>query len=132
VRLITAPSFLYFGGLITRSSKSILTTQIYLEASESTWIEAARIYFELRRNGVMINSAVDCCIAQIALAHDALLLHRDKDFERISEIRPLRQERFMPAEGAMPVPYRGLTYQCALTLRGLVAGERSVYRKLET
>jgi len=71
-----------------------LSNQYYLEASNQTWREAARIYFELRRKGVTINSPTDCCIAQIAMEHDIILLHRDKDFERISRIRPLEQERF--------------------------------------
>ncbi len=71
-----------------------LSTQYYLEASDDTWREAARIYFELRRKGVTINSPVDCCIAQIALEHNAILLHRDKDFEKISRVRPLAQKRF--------------------------------------
>ncbi len=71
-----------------------LSTQYYLEASQDTWPEAARIYFELRRKGVTINSPVDCCIAQIALENNAFLLHRDKDFEKISRVRPLVQGRF--------------------------------------
>jgi predicted nucleic acid-binding protein len=71
-----------------------LSTQYYLEASTNTWKEAARIYFELRRGGVTINSPIDCCIAQIAIEYDCLLLHRDKDFERVARIRPLLQERF--------------------------------------
>jgi predicted nucleic acid-binding protein len=71
-----------------------LSTQYYLEASENTWREAALIYFELRRKGVTINSSVDCCIAQIAIEHGAILLHRDRDFEKIYRIRPLDQERF--------------------------------------
>lgn len=71
-----------------------LATQYYLEADTNTWPEAARIYFELRRKGVTINSPIDCCIAQIAMAHGAILLHRDKDFEKISRIRPLKQEQF--------------------------------------
>ena len=71
-----------------------LSTQYYLEASQDTWPEAAWIFFELRRKGVKINSPIDCCIAQIALEHGALLLHCDKDFEKISRIRLLEQERF--------------------------------------
>ena len=71
-----------------------LSTQYYLEADEETWLSAARIYFDLRRKGITINSPLDCCIAQIAMEHGALLLHRDKDFEKISRIRPLKQERF--------------------------------------
>lgn len=74
--------------------ENYLSAQYYLEASQNCWPEAARIYFELRRKGVTINSPVDCCIAQIALEHGAFLLHRDKDFEKISRIRPLEQGRF--------------------------------------
>jgi len=74
--------------------ENYLSTQYYLEASQDTWPEAARIYFELRRKGVTINSPVDCCIAQIALEYGAFLLHCDKDFEKISRIRPLQQGRF--------------------------------------
>ena len=71
-----------------------LSTQYYLEATEKTWGEAARIYFELRRKGITLNSSVDCCIAQIAIESSAILLHRDRDFERIARVRPLFAERF--------------------------------------
>ena len=72
-----------------------LETQYYLEATENTWKEAARIFFELRRKGVTSSSPVDCCIAQIAIESGVLLLHRDRDFERIARIRPLIAERFV-------------------------------------
>ena len=71
-----------------------LSSQFYLEATEKTWIDAARIFFELRRKGITVRSSIDCCIAQVALEHDALLLHKDADFERIASIRPLRFEWF--------------------------------------
>jgi predicted nucleic acid-binding protein len=71
-----------------------LATQYYLEATEDTWRDAARIYFELRKNGITINSPIDCCIAQLAIETQVLLLHNDKDFERIGRIRPLAAERF--------------------------------------
>ena len=73
-----------------------LSTQYYLEASENTWREAARIYFELRRKGETINSPLDCCIAQLAIEAGAILLHRDQDFSKIAKIRPLASERFDP------------------------------------
>ena len=75
-----------------------LSTQYYIEAWEKTWQAAAGIYFELRRRGVAINSPIDCCIAQISMEHGATLLHRDKDFEKISRIRPLKQEFFKLAK----------------------------------
>jgi predicted nucleic acid-binding protein len=74
--------------------ENYLSTQYFIEASQDTWPEAARIFFELRRKGFTINSPVDCCIAQIALEHGAILLHRDRDFEKISRFRPLIEKRF--------------------------------------
>jgi hypothetical protein len=71
-----------------------LSAQYYLEATENTWRDAARIYFELRRKGLTIGSPVDCCIAQVAMDGDALLLHRDRDFEKIGRIRPLKLSWF--------------------------------------
>jgi len=71
-----------------------LATQYYLEATEDTWREAARIYFDLRRGGITISSPIDCCIAQIAMEAGALLLHQDGDFEKIAGIRPLLAELF--------------------------------------
>lgn len=70
-----------------------LDVQEYLESGPESWAAAARIFFELRRRGKTVRSPIDCCIAQIALEHDVLLLHRDRDFETISTIRPLRQQR---------------------------------------
>jgi hypothetical protein len=71
-----------------------LSSQYYLECSEGTWKEAARIFFELRRRGITVGSPIDCCIAQIAVESGALLLHRDVDFEKIARIRPVEVERF--------------------------------------
>jgi hypothetical protein len=70
-----------------------LDAQEYLEPSPHGWAEVARTWFELRRRGRSVRSPIDCCIAQAAIEHDALLLHRDRDFEAIATIRPPRQER---------------------------------------
>ena len=71
-----------------------LLTQFYLENSENLWLNAARIYFDLRRKGLTVYSPIDCCIAQVALENGALLLHCDNDFEKIATVRPLLQEKF--------------------------------------
>lgn len=73
-----------------------LENQYYLEFSSETWVMAARVFFELRRNGLTVRSPIDCSIACIAMEHQALLLHRDRDFEVISMIRPLMNEYFDP------------------------------------
>ena len=68
-----------------------LDHQDYLETEADTWRNAARIYFDLRRRGQTVRSPVDCCIAELARQHDALLVHRDRDFLTIAEVRPVRQ-----------------------------------------
>lgn len=68
---------------------SYLENQTYIEAANDTWQSAARIYYDLRRQGLTVRSPIDCCIAQIALENDLLLLHYDKDFDVIHQVRPL-------------------------------------------
>ena len=68
-----------------------LETQEYLAPVRETWTAAARIFFDLRRLGKTVRSPIDCCIAQVAIDNGTLLLHRDREFEVIAEIRPLQQ-----------------------------------------
>lgn len=49
---------------------------------------AAQLYFACRKQGITIRSTIDCLIAQIAIEHDLLLLHNDKDFEGIAKVVP--------------------------------------------
>ena len=72
--------------------REYLDAQDYLEMNQASWASAARIYFDLRRLGRAVRSPIDCCIAQAAIDHGVLLLHRDADFRRIADIRPLSQE----------------------------------------
>jgi predicted nucleic acid-binding protein len=73
-----------------------LAEQDYLEASRDTWASAARLYFDLRRNGRTVRSVIDCCIAEIAIAHDVTLLHNDRDFVTIARSRALKHIQFAP------------------------------------
>ncbi|MDD5462165.1 MAG: PIN domain-containing protein [Methylococcales bacterium] len=73
---------------------SHLEDQAYVETRASTWQAAARIYFDLRRQGLTVRSPIDCCIAQLALENDLLLLHNDKDFTAIKQMRPLHEYRW--------------------------------------
>lgn len=70
---------------------SYLDDQLYLPLPDESWRDAARIYFDLRRRGLTVSGPVDCAMAQIALENDAVLVHRDRDFEVIARVRPLRQ-----------------------------------------
>ena len=77
-----------------RRLERYLDSQRYVEADRDTWRRAARTFFDLRRAGKTVRSAIDCCIAEIAIAHEALLLHRDRDFSVIATVRPLRERWF--------------------------------------
>ncbi|NJL49113.1 MAG: PIN domain nuclease [Leptolyngbyaceae cyanobacterium SM2_5_2] len=73
-----------------------LETQDYAELTVQYWQAAARIYFDLRRQGLTVRSPIDCCIAQAALENNLLLIHNDRDFEAIAQVRPLQNLRFQP------------------------------------
>jgi predicted nucleic acid-binding protein len=70
-----------------------LEAQDYVELEPQSWVEATRLVFELERAGKKTANPITCCIAELAIEHDLLLLHRDPDFEAIAEISNLRQRR---------------------------------------
>jgi len=57
---------------------------------EGVFLEAADLYRSARRLGVTVRSSVDCLIAICALRNDLTVLHRDRDFEGIARVVPLR------------------------------------------
>jgi predicted nucleic acid-binding protein len=65
-----------------------------LHIVQSDWIDAsiqaAKLYFDLRKSGVTIRKSADCLIAQVAIEHDLLLVHNDSDFELIANHSSLR------------------------------------------
>lgn len=72
--------------------RAYLSTQRMLRL-EGLWRvheEAARIFFDCRRAGHTPRSLVDCLIAQQVLDIDGILLHEDRDYEKIRAVRPLR------------------------------------------
>ncbi|GET42251.1 type II toxin-antitoxin system VapC family toxin [Microseira wollei] len=71
-----------------------LETQDYVELTIHSWQAAARIYYDLRRQGLTVRSPIDCCIAQAALENNLLLIHNDRDFETIAQVRSLQHVRF--------------------------------------
>lgn len=72
-----------------------LSSQDYLEMGTSDWLESARIYYKLRRKGLTVRSLIDCCIAQLAIKNEMILLHIDRDFEMIAQTTSLHQARFV-------------------------------------
>jgi predicted nucleic acid-binding protein len=71
-----------------------LETQDYVELTNNSWQAAARIFYDLRRQGLTVRSPIDCCIAQASLENDLVLIHNDRDFETIAQVRSLQHLRF--------------------------------------
>ena len=67
---------------------SYLRTQrfYHLKHPVSSYARAAAIYARCRHMGITPRSTIDCLIVQLALEHDLILLHRDKDFPRIAQV----------------------------------------------
>jgi predicted nucleic acid-binding protein len=61
-------------------------TFYHLQDPVESYKEAARMYFDCRRAGITIRSAIDCLIARVAIEHDLLLLHDDRDFENMAGV----------------------------------------------
>jgi predicted nucleic acid-binding protein len=72
---------------------SYLSTQDYIDPGVQSWSHAARIYYELRRQGTTVRNTIDCLIAASAVEHDLLLLHDDRDFEAIAFATALNETR---------------------------------------
>lgn len=55
--------------------------------------QAVHLYRSARRAGLTVRSGVDCLIAACALRHDLDVVHRDRDFDALARISPLRAHR---------------------------------------
>lgn len=53
-------------------------------------LSGAKLYADLRRNGITIRKPNDCLIAAFALHFDVELCHNDRDFDLIAAQRPLK------------------------------------------
>ena len=63
-------------------------TVLYPQHGLRTYEAAADLYRRCRAAGVTVRSTIDCLIAQLALEHNATLLHSDRDYDRIARVEP--------------------------------------------
>jgi len=63
--------------------KEYLSSQVFYFLPESlkTYDEAARMFFNLRRQGITVRSSIDILIALTAIKNNLFLLHNDRDFD---------------------------------------------------
>lgn len=76
-----------------RRTRRYFDDLVFLPMTRDTFVRAAEIYRFLRRRGVTIRKPVDCMIASVAIAHNAPLLHNDRDFDPNEEHCGLRVVR---------------------------------------
>ena len=57
---------------------------------QQRFLEAVDLYRMARRQGLTIRSGVDCLIAACAIRHQLEVLHRDRDFDALARVSPLR------------------------------------------
>ncbi|WP_339384893.1 PIN domain-containing protein [Tychonema sp. LEGE 06208] len=49
-----------------------------------------------KRLGLTVRSSIDCCIAQLAIEYQLILVYNDRDFETIQKVRSVNCLRFRP------------------------------------
>lgn len=66
---------------------SLLQAYVLLEpvSGLDTYEAAALMYMTARRRGITIRTAVDCLVAAVAIEHDAVLVHNDRDFLQLQK-----------------------------------------------
>ncbi|MCL4418412.1 MAG: PIN domain nuclease [Actinobacteria bacterium] len=68
----------------------LLNLQIVNPIYPSTYINAATIYRDGRKQGITIRKMIDCLIAQLAIENSLFLLHKDEDFDKIATFTNLK------------------------------------------
>jgi predicted nucleic acid-binding protein len=79
------------GARTTREYNSLreyLETLFFFEISENkeSYENIAKLNIQCRSSGVTVRSTIDLIISQIAIENNLLLLHNDKDFDRIASV----------------------------------------------
>lgn len=70
-------------------TKKRLNDLIYLPMSRDTFMSAADIYRNMRKQGITIRNSIDCLIAAVCIEHRVSLLQNDKDFLNIKKYSEL-------------------------------------------
>jgi predicted nuclease of predicted toxin-antitoxin system len=80
--------------MITTTKRSVQLVMLLIDPS--VWIDVFRDRTGATKlhQGLTVRSTIDCCIAQAAIDHQAVLIHNDRDFEAIAQVRSLQNLRF--------------------------------------
>jgi predicted nucleic acid-binding protein len=73
---------------VVKKVSTYLRGQLFLAPRRGlqTYDAAADLYRRCRAAGVTVRSTIDCLIAQTSIEYGAVLLHNDRDYERIARV----------------------------------------------
>ncbi|NPV58261.1 MAG: PIN domain nuclease [Actinobacteria bacterium] len=66
--------------------RNLMEFPIYSLKGVESYVSAAMLYRRCRKCGITLRGIIDCLIAQIAIEHGLVILHKDRDFERIAKV----------------------------------------------
>ena len=69
---------------------TLLEFPLYQPEGTGTYLKAADIYRQCRKQGKTVRKTIDCIIAAICLENNLTILHKDSDFTRIAACFPLK------------------------------------------
>jgi len=69
-----------------------LSTQKIYYPSNKSYEKAAKLFFTCRKSGITIRSTIDTLIATSAIENNLILLHNDRDFDKMAEVADMRME----------------------------------------
>lgn len=72
------------------ATRRVLGAQTLLQPLDAldTFEAAAQLYRRARQKGLTIRKSTDCLIAAMALEHEAMLVHNDRDFLALAQAAP--------------------------------------------
>jgi len=73
-----------------RAENSLAAFEVLDDGRPDVCDRAIAIFRTCRKQGITVRSIVDCLVAATALANDLPVIHRDRDFDAIAGVFPLR------------------------------------------
>ena len=72
------------------ATRRVLGAQTLLQPLDAleTFEKAAQLYRRARQQGLTIRKSTDCLIAAMAIEHEAMLVHNDRDFLALAQAVP--------------------------------------------
>jgi predicted nucleic acid-binding protein len=68
--------------------RDMLSLPVLSAAGVDTYIAASDMYRAARKSGITVNSSLDFLIAAIGMENNAVILHHDSDFDKLSKVIP--------------------------------------------